>query len=234
MQGSDQLAGKLAADADRLGGRLLDALLGQTASLTGEAEPLAEKIAVRLRGGRPLLVSDGPDLLAVWVPVRAIERFPWDEVADELRSSGTLGVASGALRGVDGFREARRQAERARAVAIACGLAGAGSERSLMRYEDVALVSLLASDINAARAFVLEELSELADDDEGYATLRGTLLTQLRSGGQASAAETLGVHRNTVAQRVHRPRSWSDTSPPHGARKLRPRCSCASGSARSC
>ena len=74
----------------------------------------------------------------------------------------------------------------------------------MVRYEGVALASLLLADLDAARAFMKEELGGLARDDGASATLRRSLLVLFRAGDQQEAAEELLVHRNTVAQRIRK------------------------------
>jgi DNA-binding PucR family transcriptional regulator len=73
------------------------------------------------------------------------------------------------------------------------------------RYADVELVSLLASDLPRARAFVAAQLGPLASAAEPVARLRETVLAFLSSGGSATrVAKELYVHQNTVAYRVKR------------------------------
>ncbi|HEX4110596.1 MAG TPA: helix-turn-helix domain-containing protein [Solirubrobacteraceae bacterium] len=151
-------------------------------------------------GGRPLLLAEGPRTLAVWVVAGAGEpaglRGALAEAAPEVH------VALGAVAaGPAGFRRSREQADRARRIAE---LSGARAP-SLTRYGDVALVDLLTGDLSAARAFVRAELGALAADDPATRRLREALLAVVAPrGGLASAARSLGLHRNTVLQRVRR------------------------------
>jgi DNA-binding PucR family transcriptional regulator len=69
--------------------------------------------------------------------------------------------------------------------------------------EGVAIVSLLARDLAATRAWVSEVLGPLAVDDENNAALRETMRTFLLTGDNYSrTAELLVLHRNTVKYRV--------------------------------
>lgn len=71
-----------------------------------------------------------------------------------------------------------------------------------MRYEDVALVSVLTADMTQADKFVSDTLGDFADAD---AVLRETVLTYVQERFNASAAaERLYTHRNTVERRLSR------------------------------
>ena len=152
----------------------------------------------------PLVIHDAPELLALWATVSADDPIPWTEVERLLDERGVVMAAGSPQPGVAGFRASRRQAERGRAVGAAgAQTASDGRPLSLLRYEEISLVSLLTDDIDAARAFVSEELGRLAADDDASAALRATLLEVTRSGAQ-KASEVLFLHRNTVAQRVRK------------------------------
>ena len=70
-------------------------------------------------------------------------------------------------------------------------------------YARVELVSLLASDLPRARAFVADRLGPLASTAEPAERLRDTVLAFLASGGSATrVAKDLYVHQNTVVYRV--------------------------------
>jgi DNA-binding PucR family transcriptional regulator len=64
------------------------------------------------------------------------------------------------------------------------------------------LEMLLLDDPVSARTFVEDELGALAADTERAGRTRDTLLAWLACGSQAQAAIELGVHENTVRQRV--------------------------------
>jgi len=72
-----------------------------------------------------------------------------------------------------------------------------------MRYEDVSLTALASVDPELARDFVARELGPLAERDDDTARLAATLRVYLEE--QASprrTAQRLGVHENTVKNRV--------------------------------
>jgi DNA-binding PucR family transcriptional regulator len=125
-------------------------------------------------------------------------------LASKLARGPVTVAISRIVAGIGGFREAYRQAMRARDVALASPGSLAGS---LLRYDDISLVSLLYDDPEAARGFAADELGELVRDNSPNKVLRRTVLTFVRTGTVNGTAEALGVHRNTVAQRLRRAES---------------------------
>lgn len=98
--------------------------------------------------------------------------------------------------GPDGFRLSHAQAGEAHRVGV---LSGA----PVTRYADVAMVAVALGDVEAARRFVAHELPGLRGDDARSVALRDTLRAWFESGqNAASAAARLGVHENTVANRL--------------------------------
>jgi hypothetical protein len=99
--------------------------------------------------------------------------------------------------GEPGFRVTNHQALRAQWVAAA------GS--ATIHYEDVAVEALATEAQNDARAFVRHELHGIDDASCASARLRETLDAYLAAElNAASAAATLGVHHQTVANRLRR------------------------------
>ena len=79
------------------------------------------------------------------------------------------------------------------------------SRSSVVSYARVELISLLASDLPRARAFVASQLGPLAITGGTAERLRETVLAFLVSGGSPTrVAEELFVHKNTVAERIKR------------------------------
>jgi len=190
-------------------------------------ERAAAAVAQELGARRPLLLPEGADAVACWVIPRDAGSADSGGPAGGGRGGlvrGELGgavqghsgglarraatvapdvhVAFGALgHGLDGFRASRQQADRARRVVELAGR----QPPTLTWYPDVAVVDLLSRDLPAARAFVEAQLGPLAARDDSAARLRAALLAVIApSGGLAAAARELGVHRNTVLQRLHR------------------------------
>jgi DNA-binding PucR family transcriptional regulator len=165
-------------------------------------ERAAAALAEAAGSSRPLLLAEDPGTLAGWVAVSGRE-FAFAAVAEATAAAaGGVHVAVGEVaRGGDAFRLTREQAERARRVARLMGRRAP----TFTRYGDVALVDLLSTDLVAARALVRAELGPLARADAATARLREALLAvSAPHGGLAAAARSLGVHRNTVLQRVRR------------------------------
>jgi len=72
-------------------------------------------------------------------------------------------------------------------------------------FSEVAPVALMADSIGLLRAWVIETLGALADDDDHTARLRRTLgvfLHETRS--YKATAERLTLHKNTVQYRIRR------------------------------
>jgi DNA-binding PucR family transcriptional regulator len=158
----------------------------------------AHALAHALGAARPLLLADGPEAVGAWIaaPSSSVDPAVASTVAPEVHVAlGDVG------HGLEGFRRSRDQAERTRRIATL-------SERrapSLTAYADIALVDLLARDLDAARTFVHAELGDLAADSTTATRARAALLAVgAPGGGIAAAARDLGVHRNTVLQRMHR------------------------------
>jgi DNA-binding PucR family transcriptional regulator len=97
---------------------------------------------------------------------------------------------------------ARRLAQRGvPMVALAAGPAG----RLVTAFADIRPIALMASDVGAVRAWVLDTLGELTVEDEQHERLRTTLRVFLSTGGSYTAtADRLMMHKNTVHYRVNR------------------------------
>lgn len=98
--------------------------------------------------------------------------------------------------GYEGFRASHRQAQRARLLA-------SSAERSLTRYADVAVEALASENQQEARSFIARELGPIGDDSTASQRIRETLSAYFAAEhNAASAAATLGVHQQTVANRL--------------------------------
>ncbi len=102
---------------------------------------------------------------------------------------------------VAGFRRSHEEAVHVRRL-----LREAGQPPGVvMRHRSVALAALLLADLPAARRFVCDELGALGADDDTCDRLRATLLAYLEEqGSPLHAARRLGIHVNTVHNRVRR------------------------------
>jgi hypothetical protein len=181
---------------------------------TGEAEPgggaLArlEQATVELaRGagceGRPIFLPQDETSAWAWLPLGARNTF-------SLQAAGTCAAAAAdGIRfalgapgsGVAGFRRTHQQALGAHAVALAAGPTGP----LVTSFSEVAPLALMSGSIELIRAWVMETLGSLADDDDQHSMLRDTLRVFLHEGGSFKAtAERLTLHKNTVQYRVRK------------------------------
>ena len=98
--------------------------------------------------------------------------------------------------GEPGFRATHRQALRARSFARL-------DDPPLLRYEDVVVEALGTENDEDARSFVAHELRGIDDDSSRSGEIRDTLAAYFAAQCNAAcAAATLGVHQQTVANRL--------------------------------
>jgi DNA-binding PucR family transcriptional regulator len=180
------------ADADAGGGVL------------GRLEEATMKIAVQAGcQGRAMFLPQDESSAWAWLPLGAR-----DTVAIAALPGGGTSATSGIRfafgapgAGAAGFRRTHRQALGAQAVALAAGPAGP----RLTSFAEVAPLALMASSVELLRAWVLETLGSLADDDDHHARLRDTVRVFLQENGSYKAtAERLILHKNSVQYRVRK------------------------------
>lgn len=170
---------------------------GDPAALDPAAlERAAGELVSGLGSGAPLLVAHGTNLVAGWIGSRERIAIP----AARVRASAGACAAFGSPgSGVAGFRSSHRQALHARRVALLRG----GARGSVVRYRDEALAALASADLEHARDFVAGELGPLAGRGETSQRLAGTLRAYLEENASPRrTAHRLGVHENTIANRV--------------------------------
>jgi hypothetical protein len=164
---------------------------------------IAEVAAEARCDGRPLFVPQDEFSAWAWLPLGA---RPGTGLAGlGVTSSGggdrirfALGEPAA---GVPGFRRTHQQALSAQAVALAAGSAGP----SVTAFGEVAPLALMSGSLELLRAWVIETLGTLADDDEHNARLRDTLRVFLQENGSyKTTAERLMLHKNTVQYRVRK------------------------------
>jgi hypothetical protein len=175
-----------------------------------QLEAALTELASALGAGRPLVVAAAAGVAWGWIGLPAERPAAAVEAAAPARQDG-LSLAIGAPEtGLDGFRDTH---EDARATARVMMLRGRRAG-SVGRYEGVELPALLAGDLRRARRFVRRRLGALATDDDEHARLRATLLAFLEEDrGRTATARRLGVHANTVGNRVRR---CEELLPPDG------------------
>jgi hypothetical protein len=160
------------------------------------AEQALRQLAALLE--RPLLLTGPrPDLRWAWISgARAFEPDEERSLAGFPAPAGiTISLGLPAF-GPDGFRATHRQALRTASFA-------SGDRPALLRYEDIVVEALAGENEDDARAFVEHELQGIADDSETSRRLRETLRAYFAAEHNAAcAAATLGVHEQTVANRL--------------------------------
>ncbi|MCF3938678.1 PucR family transcriptional regulator [Gordonia tangerina] len=173
---------------------------------TGLLETTAREMAGRLGCVRPPLFTV-VDRSTAWVWFGSPADV--DPTNDAVLRSVTaavpgLRVAFGApASGTDGFRSSHDQAEAIKHVAIV----STNPAMSVVGHnvEGMAVVAVLARDLDATRRWVHDVLGPLSLDTDAAARLRETVRTFLSSGNSyVTTAEKLNMHRNTVKYRLGR------------------------------
>jgi hypothetical protein len=167
----------------------------------GALERAASEVADLHAPSQPLLVPFGSDLVAGWIGGPGLPDAPELENArfGAAQESG-LRVAFGTRAdGIEGFRRSHQQARYARRVA----LLGGDEPGSVTLYDRVALTSLASADLDHAREFIHTELGPMAAGDHNTRRLATTLMVYLEEGSSPKrAAKRLGVHENTIPNRI--------------------------------
>lgn len=173
-----------------------------SAANSADLSGVAQRFAKHVGAERALVLSDGPRAAWGWVAVSTGTAASTAQAVSGIRLDPDVHLAVGSVHtGPAGFRTSHREALRARRIAELARW----SAPSVTAYRDVALVDVMSHDLEAARAFVESELGELATDDQRGRAERAALLAFLSAQGSLKAAAAhLGIHRNTVLQRVHR------------------------------
>jgi PucR-like helix-turn-helix protein/diguanylate cyclase with GGDEF domain len=151
-----------------------------------------------------LVVEAGTAELWVWCP--RLQGTP-EEIQDALESLDIeegVGVATGRrAAGLEGFRRTHMEAVAAARVASLAR----EPQRTVTSYHAVELIALLSADLGSARAFVRNELGDLAGPGAHAEQLRETVLAFLEEGmSNRRAGRRLYCHQNTVAYRMARAR----------------------------
>jgi hypothetical protein len=162
------------------------------------------EVAARTQcAGRPIFLPQDESSAWAWLPLGAQDRFAAGSAsAGAVSGESEIRFAFGAAAaGVPGFRHTHQQALSAYAVALAAGSSG----QLITSFGDVAPLALMSGSIELMRAWVIETLGALADDDDHNARLRDTLRVFLQENGSYKAtAERLTLHKNTVQYRVRK------------------------------
>jgi hypothetical protein len=157
----------------------------------------ARQLAVAL--GRPMLSISPPGAQPgcwAWISgTRPLELAEQRRLAQVQPVGGRIALGLEAF-GEAGFRASHRQALRAHRFAAEEGPA-------VLRYEDVVVEALACENEDDARAFVAHELRGIDDDSSRSREIRATLAAYFESEyNAASAGARLGIHQQTVANRL--------------------------------
>jgi DNA-binding PucR family transcriptional regulator len=161
------------------------------------------ELGQRLEAPHALVVSLATDTAWGWIGRTREFALP-----ERLQApAGTTISLGDPAAGVEGFRSSHREARDAHRVVLGAARAGAPAQDPdagrLVRYDEVALESLVTADEARVRAFVARELRGLDGADDRSARLRRTLRAYFASAQNASAAAAmLGVHEHTVGYRL--------------------------------
>jgi hypothetical protein len=156
----------------------------------------ARQLAASLR--RPLLmVAPLGHLWWGWISGQKPFDSSEQRVVEFFELPAGAGLAIGLQEiGPRGFRATHRQAKRARMLSPPGAL-------TTTRYADVAVEALATENEQEARSFVERELGVLGDETTASGRIRETLVAYFAAGhNAASAAAALGVHEQTVANRL--------------------------------
>ena len=156
-----------------------------------DAEVATEAAASSLGASQRLVVPLSADLAWAWVG----RRKPFERELEIAPLEDSAVAAGRPFEGRDGFRQSLAQAREAHRVRELAG--------RLRHYRDSGLLALALRDPDAAAMFCEEELLGIEGDEAHSRALRETLLAWFAAGHNgASAAAALGVHENTVANRL--------------------------------
>jgi hypothetical protein len=160
---------------------------------SGEGVAEALRNSARELDRRSLVLEVGEGTWWAWLGGAA----PLGEAEQVLDVGGDAVVGIGTETfGAEGFRRTHRQAARAHSFATRTGARKA-------HYRDLVLEDLASRDEEDARAFIASELRGIDGEDRRSKRLRSTLLAYFDKGQNAKvAAADLGVHQQTVAQRL--------------------------------
>ncbi|MFD3590417.1 PucR family transcriptional regulator [Streptomyces sp. NPDC058683] len=173
-------------------GVLVDAPDHVGASEALRAAKLASRAAAFL-----VVMLDTPQL-AAWFNYAQIGSETVALLHKELRQTDLRISVGRPHRGLPGFIRTHRQAKHVEELRNALD-----ESKLFLYYEEFALEAMFLRDLPAAAAFAIDELGELAEHSPRARTIRQTLLAWLSSGSRTATASELGVHENTVRQRLN-------------------------------
>lgn len=165
-----------------------------------QAATLLSGLARALPGAAVLMHQFDSRQYWAWLSTRARHQ-PGPVIAAASSVPAGIQVAlGGPLADLAGFHDSHLHAMAAHCLAQASTV-----PRSVVHYDEVELVGLMARQPAIAHILMRRELNALAGTSSGLQRLRETLLAYLQSGGQVGGcAARLGIHKNTVRNRLAR------------------------------
>jgi DNA-binding PucR family transcriptional regulator len=162
-------------------------------------ESAAAETAGAIGCPQPLVVGVGRARVWAWAGTHGPPVTTISDAVECARLDGiSIGIGDPAL-GVEGFRRTHRDAEDAARVAMLARR----RRGAVTLYRSVQVAAQMAGEIERTRRFVADQLGPLASMDDAAVRLRATLEIYLEeSGSRLHAARRLGIHQNTVANRV--------------------------------
>ncbi|MFI2033436.1 helix-turn-helix domain-containing protein [Streptomyces bottropensis] len=154
-------------------------------------------------GKAPLTISADERTHWAWISSTTNPTLDLPLLQQELDKHPALRIAIGddPSPGLDGFRQAFRDAQRARTVAVTA----ADPHRALVLHSQVALAGLLVDHLADVKAWAGRVLGGLMREDDATLRLRETVQVFLDAQGSfTDAAARMHVHKNTVHYRVRK------------------------------
>ncbi|MBX7444615.1 MULTISPECIES: CdaR family transcriptional regulator [unclassified Arthrobacter] len=163
---------------------------------------IREALRKQLPGIQTLVQPRSLQSVTMWAGYpRAWSQKQQGKLVEALQGASVMASFSRAHQGMEGFRQAYREAIAVESVRE--GWQDNDAPR-LLSYENVALEILLLRDVPAAAGFVAAELGPLSEPTPEAERLRQTLALWLDLNSHVSTAEKLGVHEHTVRNRLKR------------------------------
>lgn len=167
--------------------------------MLGVLEERATRVAAALGARSSLLVPLERLTIGGWIstaPSRIVKPIDVSLTSRDVSIHAAVGSVES---GLEGFRMSHVQALQARRFAELNGSSGGGVEF----FDRIALVALTTQDPQLAHHFVANELGPLNDGSAASQRLSETISAYLAEGSSpARAAKRLGIHENTVANRI--------------------------------
>ncbi|MGW6901572.1 PucR family transcriptional regulator [Streptomyces sp. NPDC054919] len=163
-----------------------------------QAQRSLRKAQLTAKAGALLMVMLDTHRWAAWFNCTQTSTLALEAIRKTLDEFGVQAAIGNPHVGLPGFRRTYLQANQTEGLRTVLHDA-----QSVLCCRDLALEVVLLQDPSNAAAFAIEELGQLAETSSRAETIRKTLYVLLSSGSRTATASELGVHENTVRQRLH-------------------------------